>query len=156
MKFKSTWLMLAALGAVAAYFYLVDQPRQQRSDEAKEAEGLVLPGFDPEAVTGLELAGRRGRARLERGEGGRWRGLEPWADRADDGQVQGLLAGLKSLKSTKEVAGPDADLAAFGLADPEAAVRLTGPGLALAVGDLTPAGDGRYLRAGGGPVRVAP
>lgn len=156
MKFKSTWIMLAVLAALGAYFYWVEEPRREAGRIAEEQAGLLFPKFEPEGVTELSLAGRRGDVRVKKGEDGRWFVVEPWDDRADDGRVRSLLTDLKDLRDQREVAGADADLASFGLTEPEVTVTATGTAVNLAVGTLNPAGDARYVRVGQGPVRLSP
>ncbi len=156
MKFKATWITCAVFGALAAYLAFVDEPRHQAGQAAKEAEGLVVPGFAANQAAGLTLQGFRGRVRVTGGDDGRWMLEEPWADRADDARVRALLDELAALKSKAEVAGVDADLAPFGLAAPELTVEVGGAGLSLAIGGTNPAGDARYLRVGAGPVLLVP
>ncbi len=93
--------------------------------------------------------------RVRKGEDNRWFVVEPWDDRADDGRVRTLLRNLEELKAAKEVAGADADLAPFGLDDPEVVVTTKGAEATLAVGSATPVGGRRYVRAGQGGVQVA-
>ncbi|MEW6489776.1 MAG: DUF4340 domain-containing protein [Thermodesulfobacteriota bacterium] len=158
MKFKSTWIMLAVLAALGGYFYFVEEPRREAKQEAEKAEGLLFPGVSADAMTELSLegSGARGSVRVVRGADGTWSVAEPWEDRADEGRVRTLLADLGALKGQREVAEAGADLAPFGLAEPEVAVRAAGPDavVSLAVGGLNPAGDARYVRAGQGPVRL--
>ncbi len=153
MKFKSTWILIALFLALGAYMVFVEEPAHQARQEAGEKEGLVFPDLEVEAVTALSLESRRGAVRVLRGEGNRWAVTEPVEDRADDGKVRTLLSSLKNLKAQREVAGPDADVTAFGLQEPEVVVRV-GEGEALSIGALNPAGDSRYLRLGDGPVRI--
>ncbi len=155
MKFKSTWIVIAVFLGLGAYLYFVEEPRHQAQQEAKESEGLLFPGLDTDAVTELSLAGSRGPVRVKRGEDGKWFVAEPWDDRADDGRVRTLLTDLKGLKGQREVAAADADLAPFGLGEPELTVKALGAPLELTVGAENPAGDARYVRAGKGPVQLA-
>ncbi len=156
MKFKSTWIAIAVFAALGAYLYFVDEPREKARQEAREKEGLLFAGFEPEQVTEVWLEGKtRGRIHLKRGEGGGWSLVEPVQDRADAGRVRNLLDDLKGLKAQREVAGADADLAPFGLSEPEVVVRTAGAAAVLAVGSGNPAGDARYVRAEGGAVKLA-
>jgi hypothetical protein len=158
MKFKSTWIMLAVLAALGGYFYFVEEPRREAKQEAEKAEGLLFPSLSADAVTelALERSGARGSVRVVRGADGKWSVAEPWEDRADEGRVRTLLVELAALKGQREVAEAGADLAPFGLAEPEVTVRAAGPSdpAVLAVGGMNPAGDARYVRAGQGPVRL--
>lgn len=155
MRFKSTWIAVAVFAALAAYLHFVDDPREKAKQTAQEKEGLLFDGFDPEQVTDLWLErGPRGRAHLKKDAAGQWQLLEPVADQADGGKVRNLLDDLKGLKAQREVAGADADLAAFGLREPEVSVRTAGAAVGVAVGSENPAGDSRYVRAEGGPVKL--
>lgn len=158
MKFKSTWIMLAVLAALGGYSYFVEEPRQEAKREAEKTEGLLVAGFSADAVTELSLrgSGSRGSVRAVRGEDGTWSVAEPWEDRADEGRVRALLADLAALKSQREVAEAGADLAPFGLDEPEVVVRAAGSSepVVLSIGGLNPAGDARYVRAGQGSVRL--
>lgn len=156
MKFKSTWIMLAVLAALGGYFYFVEEPRREAKQEAEKGEGLLFPGFSADAVTELFLEGARGAVRVKKGEDGKWSLAEPWEDRADEGRVRTLLADLAALKGRREVADAAAELAPFGLAEPEVTVRVGGPEALLTVGGLNPAGDARYVRAGQGSVHLVP
>ncbi len=155
MRFKSTWVVLAAFAALAGYFFLVEQPRYEASKKAEQEEGLLFPDLDTAKITELALDGKKGSVRVRKGEDGRWFVVEPWDDRADDGRISTLLRNLEELKAAKEVAGPEADLAPFGLDEPEVVVTTKGVDLALAVGGATPVGGRRYVRVGEGGVRVA-
>ncbi len=156
MKFKSTWIAIALFAALGAYLYFVDEPREKARQEAREKEGLLLAEFDPDQVTEVWLEGKnRDTVHLKKGEEGGWALLEPLQDRADDGKVRNLLEDLKALKGQREVAGADADLAAFGLQEPEVVVRTVGAVAGLSVGSENPAGDARYVRAEGGAVKLA-
>ena len=156
MKFKSTWIAIAVFAALGAYLYFVDEPREKARQEAQEKEGLLFAEFDPNQVTEAWLEGKnRDPVHLKKGEDGTWTLLEPVQDRADDGKVRNLLEDLKGLKAQREVAGEDADLAAFGLQEPEVVVRTAGAAASVAVGSENPAGDARYVRAEGGAVKLA-
>lgn len=156
MKFKGTWILLAALAALVAYFYGVEEPRQEARRQAEDRSALLLPGFEADRVTEVSLEGTGGVLRLAKAEDGAWSVLEPWNDRADIGRVRSLLAALGELKASREVAGADADLGPFGLEEPEVAVATRGAEARVAVGGLNPAGDFRYVRAGEGPVHLVP
>ncbi|MBE0618176.1 MAG: DUF4340 domain-containing protein, partial [Proteobacteria bacterium] len=155
MKFKSTWVVIALFLGLGAYWYFVEEPQYQAKQAAQEKEGLLFPTFDSDQVTELTLQGKGVTVRVKKGEEGKWFTAEPWDDRADDGRVRTLLADLKGLKGQREVAGADADLAPFGLAEPELKVTTAGAALELAVGAENPKGDARYVRAGQGPVQLA-
>ncbi len=155
MRFKSTWVVLAAFAALAGYFFLVEQPRYEASRQAEKEEGLLFPDLDTAKITELALDGKKGTVRVRKEEDGRWFVVQPWDDRADDGRVGTLLRNLEEIKAAKEVAGPDADLAPFGLDQPEVVVTTKGVDLALAVGGATPVGGRRYVRVGQGGVQVA-
>lgn len=155
MKFKSTWLLIAALAALASYVALVEPPRRRAEGEARQKEKLLFPGFAPSRVTELTLEGPQGRTRLVREGAGPWRVVEPVEDRADEGRVRALLEDLKVLTADREVAPKGADLAPFGLAAPALIVRTLGSGATLALGAETPSAEARYLRTGDGPVVTA-
>ncbi len=156
MKFKSTWIAIAVFAALGAYLYFVDEPREKARQAAREKEGLLFAEFDADQVTEVWLEGKnRDTVHLKKGEEGAWALLEPVQDRADDGKVRNLLEDLKALKGQREVAGADADLAAFGLQEPEVVVRTAGAVAGVAVGSENPAGDARYVRAEGGAVKLA-
>ncbi|NTU59705.1 MAG: DUF4340 domain-containing protein [Deltaproteobacteria bacterium] len=154
MKFRTTWILIAVFGALGAYLYFVDEPRERKAAARKESEGLLLPRFDPGRVTQVVLDGKRGRIRLTKGAGDRWSAVEPVADAADSARVRTLLDEVKSLRADKEVAGAGADLKPFGLDAPEVAVTTVGDAVTVAIGSANPAGDGRYVRVSAGPVVI--
>ncbi|MDF1551464.1 MAG: DUF4340 domain-containing protein [Deferrisomatales bacterium] len=154
MKFKATCGFLAVFATLAAYLFLVDEPRQQARQHQLERRGLVLPELEPGAVTAVTLHSAKGTVRVERGEGDVWNVTAPVPDRGNTNRVRSLLADIGTLRAERAVAGADANLEPYGLVDPELLVALEGPALSLAVGGVTPAGDARYLRAGNGPVLV--
>ena len=154
MNFKATYAFLALFAVLAAFLFLVDEPRQEARQQEAERQSLVLPDLDPGQVSAVTVRSASGTVRVERGEGDRWKMTAPVPDRGNAGRVLSLLADLGALKAEREVAAAGADLEPFGLAEPDLVVVLEGPTLILAVGAENPAGDARYLRAGNGPVQV--
>ncbi len=88
---------------------------------------MKLTTVNADAATRVELSTPEGEAVLVK-SGTAWT-FEGGEGRADAATVKGLLAALGKLKAVAFVDGEEGNLAAFGLADPRAELRLTLPGV---------------------------
>jgi hypothetical protein len=156
---RSTWYLVAIFVVVlggAVYW-------QQRPPDSAENEPTPNPAAQPLfPVTSEELAGLQvqeingGTVMLERDAGGAWELVQPSGMEADPAQVETKLSQLASLR-VKTSLEPAADLSIFGLDSPAYRVNLSTTGgqeYGLAVGDLTPTGDGYYVQLNGNPPQV--
>jgi hypothetical protein len=156
---RSTWYLVAVFVVVlggAVYW-------QQRPPDSPENEPTPIPAAQPLLpVTPEELAGLQvqeingGVVILERAAGGAWELVQPAGVETDQAQVETKLGQLTSLR-VKTSLEPAADLSIFGLDSPAYRVSLSttdGQEYGLAIGDLTPTGDGYYVQLNGNPPQV--
>jgi hypothetical protein len=131
-------VVIIAAGGALLYFEPWAEP------PAKEPR---LVDIAPENVERLrtERAGKDGgTVVLERGDQG-WRVTEPFAMRASETTVEGLIDSLRQ-RSKDQFAVGDRDLAAFGLKDPK--VRVTFGDTTVAIGGEAPIERARYAKVG--------
>jgi hypothetical protein len=156
---RSTWLLVAVFVVVlggAVYW-------QQRPAASPENEATPIPATQPlfpvtsEELTGLQVQETTGGAViLERDADGLWELVQPAGAETDQAEVETKLGQLTSLR-IKTSLEPAADLSIFGLDSPAYRVSLRttdGQEYGLAVGDLTPTGDGYYVQLNGNPPQV--
>ncbi|HEU4381853.1 MAG TPA: DUF4340 domain-containing protein [Anaeromyxobacteraceae bacterium] len=145
-------LLVAAAGALALAFYLVERPAQ-REKVTKEEEEKVLQ-VRRDQVRALRLSGKEPEVRLERAGGG-WRVTAPVKAPADPVAADALLDSLLGLRRRQRVAEPDAGLGAFGLDPPRMRLWLElegGETRELEVGEESSFDGSLFVRAAGGPV----
>lgn len=154
------FLLVAGLGAFV-WFYERDLPG---TDERAERAKRLLPDFDADEVTGLEVTTEKGTVSLarsgsdEEGEADSdssasagWRIIDPLEARADEGAISTLLSTLGTLEKKRTI--EDLDAASAGLAEPRARLTIHGGDEAtvLALGDSVPASSDVLVELGGGP-----
>jgi hypothetical protein len=137
-------IVLAALGGVLLY-----TDRQDQSTPGKEADQPAeVFTFNYSDVGQLELR-REGTARVFRkDENGQWT-LQPGGEAADSRRVEALTARLATLRAARRISATEADVSAYGLANPRIVVRLTlsgGTTHELEFGQQTPVQTGYYAQ----------
>jgi hypothetical protein len=148
---RSTLALGAALALLAGYIFFIDAG-QPTGEEAAGPEAFDVEADDIDEITVTAAGGSV--SRLAR-DGDGWRLIEPIDTGADAAAAAPIAGSLASLVIQRELAGDDADLAAFGLAPARITVAFrTGAGdeRVLEIGGATPAGDNLYARTDGGPV----
>jgi hypothetical protein len=156
---RSTWYLVAVFVVVlggAVYW-------QQRPPASPENEATPIPAAQPlipltaEELTRLQVQETSGGVViLEREADGMWELVQPTGMATDPAQVETKLGQLTSLR-IKTSLEPAADLSIFGLDSPAYRVSLSttaGQEYGLAIGDLTPTGDGYYVQLNGNPPQV--
>jgi hypothetical protein len=146
----TTWILLATLAAIAAYFFLVDQ----RAEQAKQREHVASLKLFPYAradVGRFILINPLGeRIEVEHGDSG-WKIVSPVEAPGDRPAIESFL---DQVVPGRTVIGlPDAqNLADYGLDKPFATLIIFHKGAAapdtLFVGDKTPTSSNTYVRIG--------
>lgn len=150
MKFRSTWILVCILAAVAAYFFLFEQRgRETEPPDAPDARHVLPYGRDD--VVRIELINPAGERIVIERSGEEWTIVHPLRTRGSQPTIDAVLMqvvpGLK-LETVRDVP----DLGDFGLDDPFATLILTARGRThpdtICVGDKTPTSTRCYVRLG--------
>jgi hypothetical protein len=155
---RSTWILVGvfALVLLGAVYW------QQRAQAPGEAETTPVPTqaalfpLTLEEISRLRVEGSTGEVVLEQEAGGSWQLAEPAGEGTDPDQVEARLTQLTSMRVRTDLE-PAADLSIFGLDSPGYRVSLitsTGQEYQLAIGDVTPTGDGYYVQMNENPPQV--
>ena len=136
---------------------------QQQAQAPAEADGTPAPAQAPlfpltlEEISGLRVEGAAGEALLlEQGPEGLWHLGDPPGGAANPAQVDSRLVQLASMRVRTNLE-PATDLSIFGLDSPDYRVIVftsAGQQYHLAIGDLTPTGDGYYVQMNENPPQV--
>ena len=157
MRNKNLIILAAVVLAVGAYIFFFER-HQPTSEEARDRAEKVLPDFDRDAVTSIEIEGGSGRVRLEK-IGEEWRLREPLDYPADTSKVSSTLTSLANLETDRRLGADDLDPAAYGLDEPDLSVEMRTAEdevIRLVIGDEMPLGSKRALRLGeGGEIVLA-
>ncbi|PIQ97730.1 MAG: hypothetical protein COV67_02485 [Nitrospinae bacterium CG11_big_fil_rev_8_21_14_0_20_56_8] len=148
MKFKGTLWLILILAGLAAYYYAVDLPREEKEKKEKERSETVLP-FQPGEVESFVLNRKDLTLALHRKGENAWELTKPLEAPGDLVAVDLFLDRLQSLKTSRLVEESAKDLAPFGLQAPSLTVSLktkSGKELKLLVGDEHPMGSGIYMK----------
>ncbi len=154
MNFKATtWILIAALAAVAAYFFFVDE-KHRAQEVAERSLGRTLFTYRAEEVEGFVLVNPKGERIEAVRDGAGWRIVAPVETPGAGPEISSFVAqivpGIKS--SELENIRVFAD---YGLERPFATLIVRRAGGAapdtLFVGDATPAGAKCYVRMGSAP-----
>lgn len=150
MRFRNTLLLLLVLIGLGGYVYWVELPQVEK-EEKKEK----LVEFDTASVTEIVLTAPDREVVLVKGADG-WRLTKPIEGEADEVTVKGILSALSSAEVKKALDDEVADLAPFGLDQPNTTIAMKAGDRALPViriGKATPVGNSAYaLRGDGGKV----
>jgi hypothetical protein len=159
MRFKATtWILVAALAALAAYFFLIEE-RSRAGKERARREGNKLFLYETKDVAGFAFTNPQGeRIDVER-EGEEWRIVHPVAAPGDAPTINAFIGQIVPGRRGRELASAR-DPADYGLAEPFATLVIRRRGVerpdTLFVGDKTPTSSNSYVRIGAaGPVIVS-
>ncbi len=142
MSYRTTVVLLVVLGALVAYLLWVE-PRTRGGPQSQQTS---LYAVSPAQVTGIEAESGTARVRLEREIGGPWRFADRRQDPVDQARLSGLSLGGPPIRRTL---ADVSDLGQFGLAPPQATLRLTlqdGSEVALLLGNRSPDAAMRYVQ----------
>lgn len=160
MSFRNTAILAALVALLGAYVYWIERPAIE-----EEARSNRLLEFDADAVSRLSLTSKGDTIEAVKIDGA-WQITSPIEGPADSRAVDTLIRTAAEADHSRTIEPETDDLSAFGLAEPEAILRLGGDGVsvpALAIGKGTPIGFNAYVRRGdedvvlltGGTVRAA-
>lgn len=167
LRRHATTLVLVALTVGAGLWVMLAERHLPSTAEQEARRHNLLPTWNDDALTRVDVVSLRGAFALVRAEGGGAaetggdrtfevvRGDERFA--ADPGEVDRLLTTLQLASIRRAVAEGSVDRAAMGLEAPAARVTLAMGAVThhLAVGGAAP-GDGRYVELEGRGVFVVP
>jgi len=120
-KFPVLPVMGGLFLVLAIYVIVVEIPRDQ--EESAPRVTLVLPGFEPGAVTNIQFIGKEGYT-LAKQTNGEWVFAAPHPYRVDQSTVLPLLDDLASLEAAQTLKNMEPRLEQYGLAPPQAALVL--------------------------------
>jgi hypothetical protein len=159
MNWKPTGILLAAAAVVFAFIWLVDRPIRQ--ERLRQANRIVLPGFDPGSVDSVEIKPRAA-AEIHVGRTNRtdeaWQMTQPIAYPAEAAPIKDLLDALAGLDWQDRISAnelkdqPDAQ-EKYGFAQPQFELSLQGSGLPrkILVGESSAMGDQVFIEVVGNP-----
>jgi hypothetical protein len=145
-------LALAVLG-LGAYIFFVER-HKPTTDELKEQEGKVFPGFDQAKARRVVVTNSHGRFELTK-EKDTWKLTAPIADQANQSSVSSVLLALAGLKSERTLDGKGLKLADYGLDSPALSLTVSeegGKSYTLKLGGELPLGNNRTALTGGDKV----
>jgi len=144
-RLVSLFIAAIVLAAVAAFYFQVDRPAQERKAEEKE-RGEVFVDVPRDRVTTIEISRGDDILRLERDAARRWWLRAPEVSPARPEAVEDLLDEATTTKVLRRLTVSAAERAEFGLDAPAARLRLAGEGIdvELRVGRDDPMLQGRY------------
>ena len=150
---KTLVVLLLLAAGFGGFFYYDTYWLNPKREKAESAKGRIWT-VEPKDVEGVTIARKGETVRLKRTTDG-WEMLEPLRVRADRAAVDDMVTGLATARMDREIDPNPAKPADFGLAPPEAEVRLEVKGatapLVLRVGSKNPTGVWVYAREGDKP-----
>ncbi len=144
MRSRGTFILLAILAGLVAYYYFVEIKGGQRKQQAKEKSEKLLTLEEDEIQT-ITLIRSQDTVVLERADDDGWTMSEPLQTDADASAVDDFLSELASAKAERDIDTQES-LAGFGLAPPAYTVIVASKKQetdTLRVGDKNP--TDRYL-----------
>jgi hypothetical protein len=147
----STLALIVVLGGLGAYIYFVESERP--ASTAIEGEPAREKFFTVEADKINEIRiNYKGQTTLLRKDAAGWKMIEPTAVDADPPEAISLAQAIANLESVREVVDSPADLAQFGLSDPQTIVEFKAEGGAsgsFKLGNKNPTQSEIYAVKGG-------
>jgi hypothetical protein len=165
MKFRTTLIAAILLLLSGLYVYVFEFRWPQEKAEREEQAKKIFP-VEWEDLRGIRITGSQGTVVLEKKEGsdaagaepsagsGGWRLVEPVRADADDTAVGGLVSALRDVQQEQVIVEGSADLAPFGLQEPEIRIELflregkEAPPVLL-LGGKSPVGQNSYAMQSG-------
>lgn len=154
MSVKTLSLMFLILLLLGSYFYFYEIKRKGASEKAEEAAKKVF-SLTKEDIIELKL--KRGDKTIVCRKGdGNWRLEKPVQAPADSATIEVVLNNLLGLSRERAVEGNPADLAPYGLKEPDIEIALKSNKTKvveqnLYLGDKNPTGSFLYVRQGNKP-----
>jgi hypothetical protein len=137
-------LLAIVVLALGAYIALVER-KVPTTDERKEQEGKLFPGFDQAKARRVVITNSHGRFELVK-EKDVWVLKSPLADQANQGSVSSLLYSLGGLKAERTFKAGEVKLSDYGLDKPPLSVTVdddAGKAYSLKLGTEMPLGNSR-------------
>jgi hypothetical protein len=117
MKRRGTFILLAILAGLLAYYYFVEIKGGQRKQEAKEKSEKLLT-LEQDEIQTITLIRPQDTVVLERADDDGWRMSKPLQTDADASAVDDLLSALANAKAERDIDTQE-NLAGFGLEPPK-------------------------------------
>jgi hypothetical protein len=139
--------------ALGAYIVFVER-KAPTTDERREQEGKLFPGFDQAKARRIVITNPHGRFELVK-EKDTWVLKAPLSDQANQGSVTSLLYSLSALKADRTFKAGEVTLAEYGLDKAPLTVTVVdegGKSYSLKVGNEMPLGNSRAALAPDGSV----
>ena len=156
-RWKSILVLLVLAAGLGGFFYYDSYYLGPRREKAESAKGRLWT-IEPKDVERITVVRKGETLRLQRAPDGGWDMLEPVKNRGDRSVVDDMVTGLATARVDREIDPNPAKPGDFGLAPPEADVKLEVKGrsepLSLQVGSKNPTGVWVYAREGGKPAVV--
>jgi len=156
-RWKSILVLLVLAAGLGGFFYYDSYYLGPRREKAESAKGRLWT-IEPKDVERITVVRKGETLRLQRAPDGGWDMLEPVKTRGDRSVVDDMVTGLATARVDREIDPNPAKPGDFGLAPPEADVKLEVKGrsepLSLQVGSKNPTGVWVYAREGGKPAVV--
>ncbi|HSE05598.1 MAG TPA: DUF4340 domain-containing protein [Methylomirabilota bacterium] len=153
---KTIVVLLLLAAGLGGFFYYDTYWLNPKREKAESAKGRIWT-VEPKDVEGVVISRRNETIRLKRVADG-WEMQEPVRVRADRAAVDDIVTGLATARMDREIDPNPAKPADFGLAPPEAEVRLEVKGaaapLVLRVGSKNPTGVWVYASEGDKPAVI--
>jgi len=144
VRIRPTLLLLGALLALGVFLVLVEIPARKKEIKTKAEEKNVFV-FDENSVKEIYIRNPGGEYLVARGPQEKWRIVKPIETEADQGFVNSILYGMRSLTYERVLEEKPKDLSLYGLDKPRMGIRVTLDGaekpLALNVGKKSPLGQ---------------
>lgn len=153
MRFKGTAVLFVLLILLGGWVYFTEIRGREEREAAEEAAGRVLP-LEPDEISEIDLR-YPDRTLSARREGSGWTFLMPAGLEADSAAWDTVASNVGRIERGETVAETPADLAAYGLAEPEVGVEVV---LGedehrdeILFGNANPSGESYYTRLGSSP-----
>jgi hypothetical protein len=161
MKTGKTWIALAVLSALGAFWYFYEVKGGVKRQESEAKAKRLLQGFEIKEQAGIDIAQKGQRVSLRKA-GGSWMMEAPLSCKADTSKVELLLTQARDADQQDVILekAATADLPQYGLAPALAEVSfrdLSGRARTLLLGSNSPAGSSVYcMLSGSAKVVLAP
>ncbi|MGE5236578.1 MAG: DUF4340 domain-containing protein [Acidobacteriota bacterium] len=147
-------LAVVVLG-LGAYIYFYERHQPTTEERAERADKL-LPDFQQDKATRIEITNSHGRFELTK-EKNDWKLVKPITDDANSGAVTGLLSNLANLKAERTLAAKDVKRADYGLEKPQLVATVATEGgktYTVKLGGELPLGNTRAAETSGDDVYI--
>ncbi len=137
---RQPWLNLILLAVVTLLALAV----WLTPDETAPTDSLKLTLMQPQQIDSIEIINRSGKVELQRTQNG-WQMSAPYTITANAVRIEQLLQ-IATAESLQRFPSPTEQLAEFGLAEPQAIIKLGQQSIQM--GNTNPVSHQRYLRSG--------